>query len=96
MPHRIHDEDNVRHLKLMGDLGMINSIPFHARDTDSIAAAVEKSNVVINLLGMAYVSCVQKTASGASARESDRPGQAERHGGASRKSRMRFRQTRWL
>lgn len=30
---------------------MINSIPFHARDTDSIAAAVEKSDVVINLLG---------------------------------------------
>ena len=68
MPHRIHDEDNVRHLKLMGDLGMINSIPFHARDPDSIAAAVEKSDVVINLLGMAFVCCVKKTVLGASAR----------------------------
>jgi hypothetical protein len=51
VPHRAHDEDNTRHLKLMGDLGMINAIPFHARDPDSIAAAVEKSDVVINLLG---------------------------------------------
>ena len=50
-PHRLYDEDNTRHLKLMGDLGMINAIPFHARDPDSIAAAVEKSDVVINLLG---------------------------------------------
>ena len=48
---RIHDEDAVRHLKLMGDLGMINAVPFHARDRASIAAAVEKSDVVINLLG---------------------------------------------
>lgn len=54
MPHRINDEDNTRHLKLMGDLGMINAIPFHARDPDSIAAAVEKSDVVINLLGKQY------------------------------------------
>lgn len=51
VPHRINDEDNVRHLKLMGDLGMINPIPFHARDQESIARAVEKSDVVINLLG---------------------------------------------
>ena len=54
MPHRINDEDNTRHLKLMGDLGMINAVPFHARDPDSIAAAVEKSDVVINLLGKQY------------------------------------------
>jgi len=51
VPHRANDEDNTRHLKLMGDLGMINAIPFHARNTDSIAAAVEKSDVVVNLLG---------------------------------------------
>lgn len=54
VPHRLHDEDSTRHLKLMGDLGMINAIPFHARDPDSIARAVEQSDVVINLLGKQY------------------------------------------
>ncbi len=63
MPHRIHDEDAVRHLKLMGDLGMINAIPFHARDRASIAEAVEKSDVVINLLGTSSSSCLCNSSS---------------------------------
>ena len=41
----------VRHLKLMGDLGSIVHMPFSVRDKDSIRAAVEGSNVVINLIG---------------------------------------------
>lgn len=35
----------------MGDLGMIIPMEFHARDLDSIARMVEKSDIVINLMG---------------------------------------------
>mmetsp|Transcript_44366 Transcript_44366/g.88682 ORF Transcript_44366/g.88682 Transcript_44366/m.88682 type:complete len:343 (-) Transcript_44366:409-1437(-) len=51
VPHR-GDEVDVRHLKLAGDLGMVQ---FHhgssIRSLDDITRAVEGSNVVINLLG---------------------------------------------
>eukprot|EP00475_Leptophrys_vorax_P020508 TRINITY_DN2807_c0_g1_i1.p1 TRINITY_DN2807_c0_g1~~TRINITY_DN2807_c0_g1_i1.p1 ORF type:complete len:346 (+),score=90.43 TRINITY_DN2807_c0_g1_i1:1908-2945(+) len=45
------DGDEVRHLKLMGDLGMINPVPFDIRNEDSVFEAVRHSNVVVNLLG---------------------------------------------
>lgn len=44
-------EDEQRHLKLMGDLGQVVSMRFDIRDEESIARAMAKSNVVINLLG---------------------------------------------
>mmetsp|Transcript_32271 Transcript_32271/g.63045 ORF Transcript_32271/g.63045 Transcript_32271/m.63045 type:complete len:386 (+) Transcript_32271:15-1172(+) len=44
-------EDDTLHLRLMGDLGMIVPMPFHGRDPDSIAKVVERSDVVINLVG---------------------------------------------
>mmetsp|Transcript_9334 Transcript_9334/g.22989 ORF Transcript_9334/g.22989 Transcript_9334/m.22989 type:complete len:377 (-) Transcript_9334:228-1358(-) len=45
------DGMNVRHLKLMGDLGQIVPVPFDIRDQDSVDRAVSKSNVVINCIG---------------------------------------------
>jgi NADH dehydrogenase (ubiquinone) 1 alpha subcomplex subunit 9 len=48
------DGDDVRHLRLMGDLGMINPIPFDVRNEQSIYEAVKHSNVVINLLGREF------------------------------------------
>ncbi|EKX53872.1 hypothetical protein GUITHDRAFT_160957 [Guillardia theta CCMP2712] len=51
VPHRIYSEDRGRHLKVMGDLGMIVPMPFHARDPESIAECVKESDVVINLMG---------------------------------------------
>eukprot|EP00013_Stygamoeba_regulata_P026777 CAMPEP_0177651516 /NCGR_PEP_ID=MMETSP0447-20121125/12601_1 /TAXON_ID=0 /ORGANISM="Stygamoeba regulata, Strain BSH-02190019" /LENGTH=373 /DNA_ID=CAMNT_0019154625 /DNA_START=137 /DNA_END=1258 /DNA_ORIENTATION=+ len=45
------EENSWRHLKVMGDLGQISARRFDIRNEDSIARAVEHSNVVINLLG---------------------------------------------
>lgn len=42
-----------RHLKVMGDLGIVAPLPFSPRDTDSIRRAVEGSDIVINLVGKA-------------------------------------------
>ena len=50
LPYR-GDEMDVRHLKLTGDLGVINPIESSIRSLDDIEAAVAGSNVVINLLG---------------------------------------------
>lgn len=50
VPYR-GEPDEVRHLKLMGDLGMIVPIPYDSRDEESIFNAVKHSNVVINLVG---------------------------------------------
>lgn len=44
-------EDEHRHLKLCGDLGQVVPIPFDVRSDASIAAAMARSNVVINLIG---------------------------------------------
>ncbi|GJP46296.1 hypothetical protein CLOM_g5600 [Closterium sp. NIES-68] len=44
-------EDEHRHLKLCGDLGQVVPIRFDVRSDESIAAAIAKSNVVINLIG---------------------------------------------
>ena len=53
LPHR-GDEVDVRHLKLTGDLGMINPVESSIRSIDDIEEAVAGSNVVINLLGKHY------------------------------------------
>lgn len=50
VPYRGNDDD-TRHLKLMGDLGQVVPQRFNIRDDDSIAAVMAKSNVIINLLG---------------------------------------------
>jgi NADH dehydrogenase (ubiquinone) 1 alpha subcomplex subunit 9 len=55
IPYR-GDGDEVRHLRLMGDLGMINPIPFDVRDEQSIYEATKHSNVVINLLGKEWAT----------------------------------------
>lgn len=47
-------EDGYKHLKLCGDLGQVVPIPFSLRDEGSIAAAIGRSNVVINLIGRDY------------------------------------------
>ena len=41
----------VRHLKLMGDLGQVVPLEFDSRDRNSITRAMSRSNVVINLMG---------------------------------------------
>mmetsp|Transcript_18770 Transcript_18770/g.26166 ORF Transcript_18770/g.26166 Transcript_18770/m.26166 type:complete len:383 (-) Transcript_18770:138-1286(-) len=45
------DGMNVRHLKLMGDLGQIVSVPFDIRDPATVERAVSKSNVVVTCIG---------------------------------------------
>ena len=50
LPYR-GDEVDVRHLKLCGDLGVVNPIESSIRSLSDIEDAVRGSNVVINLLG---------------------------------------------
>eukprot|EP00468_Gymnochlora_sp_CCMP2014_P008285 CAMPEP_0167762728 /NCGR_PEP_ID=MMETSP0110_2-20121227/12945_1 /TAXON_ID=629695 /ORGANISM="Gymnochlora sp., Strain CCMP2014" /LENGTH=381 /DNA_ID=CAMNT_0007649667 /DNA_START=8 /DNA_END=1153 /DNA_ORIENTATION=- len=45
------DGMGIRHLKMMGDLGMIVPTKFDIRDQESVEKAVSKSNVVINCIG---------------------------------------------
>lgn len=51
VPYR-GDGLNVRHLKLMGDLGQVVPLPFKASDRNSITRAMARSNVVINMMGV--------------------------------------------
>jgi len=53
VPYR-GDGMNVRHLKLMGDLGQIVPVPFDIADEESVARAVSRSNVVVNLIGARF------------------------------------------
>jgi len=53
LPHHGCDME-MRHLKVMGDLGQVAIMPFYARDLDSIRRAVEGSDIVINLMGKHY------------------------------------------
>lgn len=55
LPYRC-DGMAMRHLKLNGDLGQVVPIPIDFVDKDSIRKALEKSNVVINLIGNDYVT----------------------------------------
>ena len=50
IPYR-GDDSEVRHLKLMGDLGKVGFIPFDARDTESVRAAIKPADIVVNLIG---------------------------------------------
>ena len=50
LPYR-GDEVDVRHLKLAGDLGVINPVEMSIRSLEEIEEAVDGSNIVINLLG---------------------------------------------
>jgi len=53
IPYR-GDDSEVRHLKLMGDLGKVGFIPFDARDTESVRAAIKPADIVVNLIGKEY------------------------------------------
>merc|ERR1719183_580236 len=53
IPYR-GDDSEVRHLKLMGDLGKVGFMPFDARDTESVRAAIKPADIVINLIGKEY------------------------------------------
>ncbi|GAV84034.1 Epimerase domain-containing protein [Cephalotus follicularis] len=46
-------EDSTRHLKLMGDLGVV-PMKYNPRDEDSVKAVMAKANVVINLIGREF------------------------------------------
>ncbi|DBA00980.1 TPA: hypothetical protein N0F65_006241 [Lagenidium giganteum] len=48
------DETEVRHIRMMADLGNVANAPFNVRDRESVRAAVEGSDVVINLIGKHY------------------------------------------
>ncbi|KAI7825148.1 hypothetical protein BC939DRAFT_448862 [Gamsiella multidivaricata] len=52
VPYR--DEDDMRHLKVMGDLGKIVPMEIHLRNKDSLEAAIRHSDTVYNLLGRDY------------------------------------------
>ncbi|KAF9577274.1 NADH-ubiquinone oxidoreductase 40 kDa subunit, partial [Lunasporangiospora selenospora] len=52
VPYR--DEDDMRHLKVMGDLGKIIPMEIHLRNKDSLEAAIRHSDTVYNLLGRDY------------------------------------------
>ena len=45
------DEDNWRHLRLMGDIGQITFAPYDIRDKEHIKELVSGSTLVFNLLG---------------------------------------------
>ena len=48
------DDQEVRHLQLMGDYGRIQRHPFSPNDDDSMREAIAKSDIVINLIGKYY------------------------------------------
>ncbi|KAH8825415.1 NADH dehydrogenase [Flagelloscypha sp. PMI_526] len=52
IPYR--DEDEKRHLKLMGDLGQIVNLDWDIRDEAQIAECLRHSDTVINLVGRDY------------------------------------------
>lgn len=53
LPYR-GDFYDANRLKTTGDLGQVLFTPFDIRDEESIAKAVQYSNVVINLIGRDY------------------------------------------
>ena len=50
LPNRC-SEIHRQHLKVMGDLGQIVHLDYSIRDADAIKYAVERSNVVVNMVG---------------------------------------------
>lgn len=53
LPYRGEQAD-YQHLKVMGDLGRLISMPFHLNDEISIRKAIRHSDVVVNLIGRDY------------------------------------------
>lgn len=53
LPYR-NDFYDAKRLKVSGDLGQVLFTPYDIRDEESIARAVQYSNVVINLVGRDY------------------------------------------
>lgn len=53
IPYR-GDGMNIRHLKMAGDLGQIVPVPYQISDETSIRKSLQRSNVVINLIGSRY------------------------------------------
>ncbi|XP_002736180.1 NADH dehydrogenase [ubiquinone] 1 alpha subcomplex subunit 9, mitochondrial-like [Saccoglossus kowalevskii] len=53
VPYRC-DPDDIRHLKVMGDLGQIIPLTFDVNSDDSLREMMQHSNVVINLMGKDY------------------------------------------
>jgi len=50
IPYR-GDDMEWRHLKVMGDLGVVTPFTFSPRDLDTMKRAIEGSDIVINLIG---------------------------------------------
>ncbi|KAK3732210.1 hypothetical protein QZH41_015303, partial [Actinostola sp. cb2023] len=50
VPYR-GDPHDVRHIRLMGELGQINFFDYHLKDPESIAKMVKYSHTVVNLIG---------------------------------------------
>ena len=50
LPNRC-SEIHRQHFKVMGDLGQIVHLDYSIRDADAIKYAVERSNVVVNMVG---------------------------------------------
>lgn len=48
------DDEEIKSLKLAGDLGQVLFTPFYLKDEASIKKAVKYSNVVVNLIGRHY------------------------------------------
>ena len=44
----------IRHLRVLGDVGQVVAVTYDIRDSDSLRAAMARSNVVINLVGLGY------------------------------------------
>jgi len=53
IPYR-GDDQEVRHLKVMGDYGKVSFYPFSAKDKDSVKNAMRRADLVINLIGKHY------------------------------------------
>ncbi|KAJ1543069.1 39kDa subunit of ndufa9, NADH:ubiquinone oxidoreductase [Nowakowskiella sp. JEL0078] len=53
LPHRGNIED-IRHLKVMGDLGQLSPLRFDLRDEQSLIECIRHSDIVYNLIGRDY------------------------------------------
>jgi NADH dehydrogenase (ubiquinone) 1 alpha subcomplex subunit 9 len=47
-------ESEVRHMRVPYDLGRVGLIPYSPRDQDSVRFALERSDVVVNMIGKTY------------------------------------------